>query len=315
VVDSDLDRRKLSENVLFRFTKIPFTVLFADARFAQEQIDQFENFDDENEPSHSFERDTDASNHLRDCRVGFSTSPWQRASLSAHLRNRSSDSDYDHISRMNLSDLPTEGYPAFILARKIDTDEFQTKLVLRPFNWLKTTLTYQLVATDYYTRTKPLSDLEIAPGGRVFAGNYDAHIYGINATITPVQRLYLSAGFTCSDTRTVTADNGNVSVARYRGDVWTLISSATFLASKTTDLNASYSYTRADYEQNNFADGLPLGQNFERHAATAGIRKQLTSNWTANLRYGFFRYHEIFQRNANDYIAHGIFATVMMKWR
>ena len=93
------------------------------------------------------------------------------------------------------------------------------------------------------------------------------------------------------------------------------MSSATCALNKTTDLNASYSYTRADYEQNNFVDGLPLGLTFARHSAIAGIRKQLTSNLNANLRYGFFRYYEPQRTSVNDYTAHGVFATLTMKWQ
>ncbi len=313
LVESDLDKQKFSEVFSVRFTKIPFTVLFAEARLEQEQVGQFEqlNGDELFLSGDAFLRDTDFTNDRREWRAGFNTSPWQRLSLSAHFKNRFSDSDYDN---RKTPDRP--GYSAFIRARQIDTDEFQAKLVFRPLNWLKTTLTYQIVATDFHTTTDPVTGdpATAGPGGRIFSGNYDANVYGVNVVLTPIQRLYLSESFTYSDTRTVAADNGNPSVAPYRGNVYTLISSATFALSKTTDLNASYSCTRADYEQNNFVDGLPLGQNFERHGLMAGIHKQLAANLNANLRYGFFRYHEIFQRNANDYTAHGIFATLTMKW-
>ena len=311
LVESDLDKQKFSEEFSIRFTKIPFTVLFADARLDQEQVGQFEQLtgSELQLSGDAFLRDTDFTNDRREWRAGFSTSPWQRVSLGAHFKNRFSDSDYDNRKTPDRS-----GYSAFIRARQIDTDEFQAKLVFRPLNWLKTTLTYQIVATDFHTTTDSVSG-DISPGGRIFAGNYDAHIYGINATLTPIQRLYLSATFTYSDTRTVAADNGNPSVAPYRGNVWTLISSATFALNKTTDLNASYSYTRADYEQNNFVDGLPLGLAFARHSAIAGIRKQLTTSLNANLRYGFFRYYEPQRTSVNDYTAHGVFATLTMKWR
>lgn len=311
LVESDLDKQKFSEQLSVRFTKIPFTVLFADARFDQEQIGQYEQLtgDEFLFSGDSFVRDTDFTNDRREYRLGFSTLPWRRISLTAHFKNRVSDSDYDHQKSPD-----RQGYSAFIRARQMDTDEAEAKLVVRPFNWLKTTLTYRIVATDFHTTTDAAALNDVSPGGRIFAGNYDANIYGINVVLTPIQRLYLSTSFTYSDTRTSAADNSNPSVVPYRGDVYSSVSSATFALNQTTDLNAGYSYTRADYGQNNFADGLPLGMDFERHGLMAGMSKQLTANLKANVRYGFFRYHEMNQQNVNDYIAHGIFATLTMKW-
>jgi len=69
-----------------------------------------------------------------------------------------------------------------------------------------------------------------------------------------------------------------------------VISSARFVLNPTTEVHAAYTYSRADYEEDNYADGLPLGEEFIRHAATAGATKKLSSNVTVGLRYAFFDY-------------------------
>ncbi|MBI3850256.1 MAG: hypothetical protein HY298_08210 [Verrucomicrobia bacterium] len=319
---SDLDKQKLSGELSLRFSKIPWTVLFAEARIDHESIGQFERElgqqEDQFGPLDSaFLRDTDFTNLSGDYRFGFNTSPWRWLSLSAHYRIQASDSDYDH--RLDFSDPPTnsipnEGYSAFIRNRKIDGDEVQTKLALKPAKWLKTTFTYKLLSTDYHTTTDPVSTTTAVPGGGIQAGNYDAHVYSVNAALTPFQRLYLATTFSYSDTRTLTAQLSEPSVVPYRGDVYTIISSATFALDKSTDLNAAYSFSQANYDQNNYAYGLPLGLNYARHGVIAGVTRRLTSNLTTNVRYAYYRYDEPSSGGVNNYAAHGVFATLTMRW-
>jgi hypothetical protein len=175
VVESDLDKRRFSENGTLRLTAIPSTVLFGEARLAQESIGQFEQDTPvpgtAPDPAITFLRNTDYSNDQVEWRAGFSTSPWTWAALSGHYQWRSSDSDYDN-TRLALQ----PGYPAFIRARSIDTHGFEGKLVLKPLSWLKTTFTLQSIRTDYSTTTDP------GPGGTAPEGlqsaDYDAHVYG-----------------------------------------------------------------------------------------------------------------------------------------
>lgn len=309
-VQSDFDETKISENVSLRFTKIPWTVLFAEARFDQDAIGQFEkDLADPGvtpDPEIPFRRDTDYTNDRREFRAGFDTSPWRWFALSAHYKRRTSDSDYDNVKMP-----PVTGYPGFIRSRQIDGDEFQTRLVLRPTTWLKTTLTYQLVATDYSTTTDTVPNGTIPEG--LLAGNYDAQVYGLNLTLTPFQRIYFSGAFTYSDSRTKTVQDSIQSVVPYKGNVYTLLTSATYILSKTTDLQLTYAFSRSDYGQNNVAEGLPLGLDYTRHGLMAGATWRLTKSLTSSLRYGFYKYSEPSSGGFNNYTAHAIFATLAMK--
>ena len=312
IVQSDLDQQKWSESFQVRFTRIPWTVLFGEARLEQDQIGQYE----QDEPtagtppeqSITFLRNTDYFNNRREWRAGFDTSPYRWMSFSGHYRSRISDSDYDN-SKISLD--PT-GYSAFIRSRTIDTEEIVGKLVLRPLSWLKTTLSYQLVKTRYDTTTDPV------PGGTtptgLQAGDSDAHIYGFNATLTPFQRLYFSGAFTYTDSSISTAQNGDPSVVAYKGHIYTFTGSASYALNQATDLRAAYSFSEADYGENNFVSGLPLGLEYTRHAVTAGITRRLSKTLTANLRYAFFQYSEPSSGGFNNYAAHGIAATLVFKW-
>jgi hypothetical protein len=312
VIQSDLDKQALSENFSIRFTRIPWTVLFAEGRFDQESIGQFEQ--DTPQPgvtpdtSTTFLRNTDYTNDRREIRGGFSTSPWKWAALSAHYKRRDSDSDYDNHKIA----LDPAGYSAFIRGRKLDTDEVEAKLALRPFSWMRTTLTYQLVATDYSTKTDPVPGAS-APS-ELFAGNYDAHVYGIATTVTPWSRLSLSGAFTYSDSRILTLQTTDPSVVPYKGDIYAVTASATYALNDMTDVRAAYNFSRADYGQDNIVGGLPLGLNYTRHALTLGLTRRFTNYLTTKFGYGFYQYQEPSTGGLNNYTAHGVFATLVMKW-
>ena len=310
---ANLDTALVEENFALRYTAIPSTVLFAESRFKQVSIGQFE----ESTGGHGFLRDTDETEDLKEYRGGFTVSPWRAVSLTAQARHRDHRSDYDHFPDINLPSGTTNvGYSAFIRSRDVRTDEIEAKLVLRPANFLKTSLGYKLLATDYHTTTDPVINPFLgtfSPGGEIFAGNYDANIYSLNTTLTPVRRFYISTTFSFQQTRTATAHQGFSGMVNYRGDVWSVLSSANYALSDTTDLTASYSYSRADFGQIN-PTGLPTGIIYDWHGAQAGITRRFKKNITTTLQYGFYRYDEPSAGGRNDFIAHSIFATLSFKW-
>lgn len=312
---ANLDRFKSSQNANLRLTKIPYTVLFADARFSQESDDEFQ----QEEPAGALTRQTDATNDRYDLRGGFNTSPWRWSDLNAEYRWQSSDSDYNQLQDVWGSGFgsPTNGYPAFILGRTIRGSTFETKLTVRPANWLKTTLSCQISATDYSTRTDPAIDVNtlnlVSPGGQIMAGKNNAETYGFSAILTPFRQFYFSGAFTYSHSRLTTANNGDPSVVPYSGNVYTVIATASYALNPRTALQASYNFSRADYGQNNTA-GVPLGIDFTRHQLWVGLSRQFNRRVSASLRYSFSEYLEPSSGNMNNFTAHGIFATFDYRW-
>jgi len=111
-VFGDLDKFTRDESVGLRYTKIPFTVVFAEARLQQESISQYENEVDSGAGVTIFERNTEASSDLREVRGGFSFSPWTAISLRGQYTRRARDTDYDHLVDTNAMPSP------FILSGK-----------------------------------------------------------------------------------------------------------------------------------------------------------------------------------------------------
>ena len=314
---SDYDKFATEENFGLRYTRIPFTVFFADARFQQESLGQYE---EQNGGVHDFLDNVDATASLAEFRTGFSVSPWQKVALNAHYRHRYEKDDYNFLNDLTRAFGPPQPigtYPGFIRSRTMFTDEAEAKLILKPAAWLKTSLSYQIIGTDYHTTTRSFSVVDpgdISPGGDLLAGKYDAHVYGVNLTIVPWRRVYLSSTFTYSDALTSTPITSQGAVAPYRGDVYNVLSSATYMLSPANDLTLSYSFNRADYGQNNAAAGLPLGIGYDWHSLNAAILHRFSKHVLGKLQYTFMNYREPTAGSANDYSAHGIFASMTFLW-
>lgn len=310
---SDLDRSIFSQDLGVRFTKIPFTTLFADARFQQDTVGQYEQEVNGLTP---FLRNTDMRSDLSDFRVGFNTSPWRRLSLTAHYRRYEDRTDYDTTLKEPLG---LAGYPAFILWRDLLSNEAQTKLSFQQTAWLQTSLTYQWLKNSYRTATDPLNDPitkvlnGLSPGGGHLAGEYDSQLTSLNATATPWHRLFVSTTFAFQHARTVTADNGLTAVAPYQGNIYTAMLNGTFALNDKTDLVAGYSFSTADFGQDNLPGGLPLGTHYHQHAFEAGLKRHIGKGKTFGLQYRYYRYGDSANGGSGNFEAQAVFAT--LAWR
>jgi len=318
--DANVDRAATEENFGLRYAGIPLTVLFAETSFQQEAFSHFEEGLTDN--TQAFLRDTDAEGDTKDYETGFTVSPWRSVSFQSKWRHRDRANDYDHLRDIDLFSASTGiGYPAFISSRDTDTDEIESRLVLQPLRWLKTTLRYSISTTDFSTTTVGWTEPDILippapyPSGAVQAGEYDAQTFSAGFVFTPWSRLVLSptVGWTTSRTRS-SANNGLESVP-YRGDTWTLLTSATYLLDEKTDLLGTYLFNTADFSQDNTVDGLPAGIEYTRHALTAGIARRMKHDRLLRLEYGFFEYSEPSLGGAADYTAHGFFASFRIPWK
>ena len=313
-----IDRFILQERAGVRYTTIPYTVLYAEGDWRQETIEQHDELTPGLVDTHdAFRRDADIDKNWQRYRAGFDVSPWTRVSLNAWYQYFDRRTDFDQMTE-DLSQFPPTvnpgfGYPGFMTRQDITTDEVGARLVLRPAPWLKTTFSYRVVATDYRTWTRRLA--AIVPGGEVLAGNYDAQIFGLNATLTPWQRLHFFGSATYQNTRTITADNGNASIAPFQGDIYSALVSATWAMDERTDLIAAYDFSCADFTQHNTTAGLPLGLEYRLHTLRTGVTRAVSKNLRVRLEYFFSRYDEPYSAGLNDYTAHGVFGMLNFRWQ
>jgi hypothetical protein len=315
---SSLDHRVLSQSVGLRFTRLPFTTVFGEARFQQETYGQFA---EESGVVTPFEYHTDAVSHMYDLRAGFETSPWRRVSLSGQIRRYDNETDYNNLYK--LVGNPNEGYPDFIRWRDLLTTDAQGKLALQWTAWLKTTLSYDWLEKLYHTETESVTDFTtglpgvaggITTGAPLLAGKYDAHIASFNATMTPWRRLVLSGTFSFQNARTVTEANTSTAVVPYAGNIYSVLATGSYALGDRTTLIVAYGFSMADFGQADFQDGLPLGLTYHQHTLEAGLKRRLTKNATLGLQYRFYLYNEPSTGGLNNFQAHGVFATLTCRF-
>jgi hypothetical protein len=310
--NSSLDDYRSSQSANFRFTGIPFTVVSGDAMISADDYSVFQAEDTED-----LLRNTAAQNSRYDLKTGFSTSPWRWGDLTVQYERQSSDTIYNQLEDVFSGNIgPTNGYPAFILDRNIVSDQFETKLALRPATWLKIMLTYQITTTDYSSKTDPMFYQGIVSGGGFIEdGNSHAQTYGIGATVTPIRRLYFSGQFTYSQSRLTTAANGDPSIVPYEGNIFAFNGSANYLLTLKSSLQFYYNFSSADYAENNAAAGIPAGLNYLRNDFIVRITRKLTERLSGALSYEFSQYNEPSSGGANNFTANGIMATLSYSWR
>jgi len=313
-LSANYDQNTVSETAGLRYSKIPFTTLFADGRFQQESIGQSVS---DLQPGSSFLDHTSSTSSRSDLRAGFSTSPWRSVALNAHYRRYEDDSHY----RTNEITQPLGGYPGFLSWRDLLTDEVETKLVLHPATWLKTDLSYQWVTTKYRQDTRPafnpISGAILSPGGDILAGEYASHIYSLGMTLSPARRFIFSGTFSYQQTKTTTAGGGLV--PPYLGGVYSTLVSGTYILNNSTDLLLNYSFSLGDYSQSNSQinpnSPPPLGIRYQQHGLQAAIAHRLSKDLSIRLQYGFYLYDEPTVAGVNDYRAQSVFATLRYRFR
>jgi hypothetical protein len=304
LIRSSTDKCSLEKTLGLRYTKIPFTMLYAEGRWTEQQIDLNER--ETQDAVLDFARKTDTDIFRQDYIVGFNTAPIPRVTLAGRYRHSIYGNDYEHTTDT------VAGYPAFITGQDFIEDEITTKLTLRPCRYFNVAFKYQKLATDISTTTESVPLL--APGGGLKSGNFDANIYSVSATLTPISRLYLTGLFSLQDTRTIAFANDNPAVIPYHGNVWTVMGAAGYALDNKTDVNVEYTYSRTDNTTVNSSAGLPLGLSDQRTGLLVGLTRRISNNVVARLRYGFYDYNDRSGGGIDNYTAHLASASCIVRF-
>jgi len=297
LIHSDTDKQSVEETVGTRFTGIPYTTLYADGKWKEEQYSLSQSEADDNVTD--VLRNTITDVFRQQYTVGFNSSPFRRVTCSAHYRRIMEANSYN-----NTTDI-SPGYPGFITEQDFTTDEVVARLTVRPHAKLTVAFQYKLTATDIQAANKSIafSGSPLVLAGSVLSGNYDANTYTLNATVTPISRLYVTGGVSLQDTRTAAFANNVPSVLAYHGNVYTVFGATGYALDAKTDATVDYTFSRTDNFTDNSAAGLPLGLNNQRQAVTAGLTRRISKTISARLRYGFYEYDESSNGGINNYRA------------
>lgn len=284
----DLDG--LKETLGLKYTGLTRTTLFAEGEWSQQDIDLKEKeFQDRNL---SFERVTDSDRNISTYKAGFSTSPFRRVTLSAHYRRKNTSNDYDHEV-----DSEPPGYSAFIREQDMTTNEVQARISVQPKTWLRTSLEYRLEDTEIDTL------FDNSPR-TVQSGNFDAHIYSLDITLTPISNLFLTTVQSYRDIRGKAFDNDIDAVIPYEGDIFTSINSMSYLFNENNEFRLEYIYSRTDNFTNNSENGLPLLHDDRLQKVQTSLSHKLSDSMKAKFTYGYYDYNGEHNDGVDDYSAH-----------
>ena len=309
-----LDKKSTEEEIGMRYTMIPYTTLFAEAKFTQDEYGSDQNELDITTPGggNTYGAGIDTTTMKQQYKVGFSTSPWARVNWTTQYMHKREDNDYG-INYLTGGDaipaVPTTGTwgAGYIRNLTFDTDEVSTKLSLRPCSSVNVTLKYQMLSTDIKSQ---------AINGTVPACQYYQNIYSMSATWTPINRLYMMGMVSYQDTLTSAYDNGSNTVIPYRGNVYSVIGSIGYALDNKSDVDLQLSYSHSDnYVNNGYGSisqgalganqfGLPYLVSDDLTNASVGWKRRLNDHSSVGVRFGFASNREPSSGGINDYSAY-----------
>jgi|GEM_PF-760544 len=299
---TDYKKRSLEEEIGLRWTAIPFTTVFAEAKLGQEQSEVYMDMNTNVAvvALHRVRNHTEVNTQTRDFKVGFNSAPLPRMTLSAHYLHGNRDDNFDGYTA-NLASFAWQG---------TETDELAAKLTLRPCPKVSMSFKYQYLLMDIATMSLATN----MAAGKYFAtdsGRHEANIYTFSTTVTPVPRLYVTGLFQYQDSYTASQYFNTTMIAPYRADVYTMAATAGFALDNKTDLTAEYAFTYTDNFNSdvNYNGGYNFGLDSRRHGIQVGVRRQLAKNVVGSLRYGYFEYVEDSSGGINNYRANVVTAS------
>ena len=296
---TETDKRNLNETFGIRYVGLPFTTIYAEGNLTQEQTDySWQLVNDAVSPA--IPNLVEQINSQREAvKIGFNTSPISRVTWSTYYRHTISDDDFSYETQQQ----------NFFVAQRTVSDEFVTKLTLRPSSRVMIALQYQLAVTDIGLN----SVTQLVSGN---SGRYQSSTYTLSTTVTPINRLYLTGLLSYQETKTISQYNGATFIAPYRGNVYTVLASAGYAIDDKTDVTLEYNFSyQNDFNYNvDLAGGYNYGTDDYRHSIKAGLKRKISKNVTGNLRYEYDENVENSTGGINNYRANVVTASCTIRF-
>jgi hypothetical protein len=259
-------------------------------------------------------RNTGSSRFTQKYVVGANWYPARRASFSAQYYHKERSNDYDHENDSTLN-TGADRYPAYLVGQDFTTDDVNFRMTLRPGGNITLVSRYDFQFSTIDTRADLLASVESA--------EMTSHIFNQSITWAPWSRLYLQASGTYAFDE-LESPAGQVNgtgaaaatslVTESRNGYWSASAMTGFVLDDKTDLQAQYTYYRADNYINNAVASQPYGAEGEEHGITATIVRQLRKNLRLKLQYGYFTYEDVTSGGNNDFAAHTVYSSLQYRF-
>ena len=309
--DNSITQNKVvrwGEALTLRMTAIPRTALYTELEFEQARVLMREDRKSLDGPDAGngvsagevFNRETVTDVRRGAFTLGGQFAPWPFLTMTSHVRHRRHNNDYDD----QRESAGTGGArSAFIDRQHVNTDEFITRLTLRPCRWFRSAFRYQFRDDDYGTAVEAQS---------IVKTGMRSHRYTYDVTLQPLRQLVTTASFSRQDAVVTTpADASSTRIPDFNADVHTWLLTMDYVPTAPVTLTTSLAYSRAaNFDETYLFAGLPLGADFERVDATSAMRWAVRDDLSVGAEYAFYHYQANENAGTGDYSAHVIWLNV-----
>ncbi len=301
---------RVGEGVSLRYTGIPRTALYTDLELEQVQDllteDRFSRgIQSAQNLGETWSRVTATASRRGVGKIGGRVSPWNFMDLTSEVGHRQNNVDYDD----RREDEGAGGArSSFVDWQNISTNEFSTRMTLRPVRWFQPSMRYQMRADRY------ISGFE---GQETESqSNMLSNIYTFDATVLPVPDLLITGSFSKQDAWVTTIARYNVAAQTptFNSGVYSWLLSAVYTINPRATLTNSVLYSRADNFNDFTAAGLPLGAEFYNINYTGGLELKPRPDLTIAPKYAFYQYTPNAKVESEGYTANVFWLDVTLQW-
>jgi hypothetical protein len=299
----------VSESLEARYTGITNWVLYARGEWLQGDGDMKERETEVASGAVDLFRDTDSSRFTQKYIAGANWYPLARLNLSGQYYHKIRSNDYDHRTD-STPNAGADRYPAYFTDQDFETDDVNFRVTWRPVNRVTFVSRYDFQLSTVNTRADLLSEIE--------SSEVTSHIFSESVTWSPWSRLYLqgSVSYVLDETDTPASDAFGATnlVLNAKNNYWNASAMAGFALTEKTDLQANYSFYRADNYDDNSAFSQPYGAGAEEHGVTAALISRIRSNLLWTLKYGYFTSRDETSGGNNNFKAHLVYSSIQYRF-
>lgn len=318
---SDMKAARWGEGLSLRYTGIPRTALYTDLELEQSRMllrEDRRSLDgpdtgDDSVATEVFQRETVTEIRRGAWTVGGRTSPSQFIDITTQARHRIYNNDYDDQRETVASGARS----AFFDGQSIHTEEFSTRVTLKPCRWFKPAFRYQLRSDKYATR---------AEAQQIVKTRSLSNIYTFDVTMQPLPDLVTTGTFsrqtasTRTPARLAAINPGSgfplYTIPTFNADVNTWMLGADYAFRPNIAFNGTFQYSLADNFNDYSATGMPYGVDFHKVDLTTGVTwspKEMKDT-SVTTQYELYTYNSNDQVEAGDYTAHVLWCDWTVKF-
>jgi len=299
----------VAESLELRYTGLENWVFYAQGDWEEEN----ETRQDFSPTSTNTNLDSNISRLRQKYTAGANWYPLSRLNVSFQYYHQMEDFD------QNLLNSDTGDGNQRLLNQNWNTDDVNLRVTWRPLSNISLVSRYDFQYTKIDSQwgatapPDPFLTTLVAANGE--SGAMTNNMLTECVTWSPLDRLFIqgNASYVLNNTSSP-ASVQIPAVMTFRNDYWTAGIGAGYKIDDKTDLDANYSYYRADNYVNDSSIGVPYGAGCSEHDVSASISRQISKNVRVMLKYSFDMYRDQLSGGLDNFTAQTIYTSLQIRF-